>query len=115
MTSKMVIELGKYVVMMIKAFLTKSGISRNYIPCNIMTSKQLDFKSKRRCPFGAYVQLHNGHNITNQIIDQNQGLICLGPTGSLQGIYAFLLIFTRRKITHTQLTDYRPLHASPDG
>ena len=32
MTGQMIIELGKYVVMMIKAFPPKSGISRTYSP-----------------------------------------------------------------------------------
>ena len=44
MTSRMIIELGKYVVMMINYFPPKSGISRTYSPRTIMTVKKLDSK-----------------------------------------------------------------------
>ena len=39
------------------------------------------------------------------MIDRNQGTICLGPTGNLQGSYAFLLLRTGRKITRNQYTE----------
>ena len=42
-TSRMIIELGKYVVIMINAFPPKSGLSCTYIPRTIMTGNQLDF------------------------------------------------------------------------
>ena len=67
-----------------------------------MTGKQLDFKKQGRCPFGAYVQSHNDRNVTNKMIDPTQGAICLGPTGNLQGYYAFLYLRTGRKITCNQ-------------
>ena len=53
MTSRMIIELGKYVIIMINAFPPKSGLSRTYILRTIMAGKQLDFKKQCRCPFGA--------------------------------------------------------------
>ena len=39
------------------------------------------------------------------MIARNQGSICLGPTGNLQGSYAFLLIRTERNITLSQFTE----------
>ena len=50
MTSWMIIELGKYVFMMINSFPPKSGLSHTYIPCTIIIGKQLDFKKQCRCP-----------------------------------------------------------------
>ena len=75
MTSRMVIELGKYIVMMINAFPPKSCISCTYSPHTIMTGKQLGYKKKLRCPFGTYVKAHNDRNVTNQMIDRSQGTI----------------------------------------
>ena len=46
MTSRMTIELQKYVFMMINAFPPKSGILRTYSPRTIMTGMQLDFKKQ---------------------------------------------------------------------
>ena len=70
-----------------------------------MTVKQLDFKKKCWYPFGTYVQAHANRNVTNQIIDQNQGTIYQGPTGNLQVTYAFLSLRTERKITRSQCTE----------
>ena len=104
MTSRMIIELGKCIVMMINTFPPKSSLSRTYIPRTIMTGKQLDFKKQCRCPFGAYIHDHGDSNMTNLMVDQTQGAICLGPTGNLQGSYAFLLLHTGRNITQSQFT-----------
>ena len=73
-----------------------------------MMGKQLDFKMQFRRPFGAYVQAHNDRNVTNKTIDWNQGNICLGPTGNLQGSYDFLSLHTGRKITRIQFTELPP-------
>ena len=61
----MIIELGKYVVVIINAFQKKSGISFTYSPHTIMTGKQLDFKNQFQCPFCAYIQAHSDRNVTN--------------------------------------------------
>ena len=55
MTRHMVIELGKYVVMMIHDFQPKSDISRTYSPHTIMAGNHLDFKNQLQCHFGNYV------------------------------------------------------------
>ena len=46
MNSRMIIELGKYAVMMINAFPPKSGISHTYSPRTIMTGKQTYFNKQ---------------------------------------------------------------------
>ena len=75
MKSRMVIEISKYVVIIQNDFPLNIGILQIYSSCTIMTGKHIDFKKKSRCPFGAYVQAHNSHNATNQMIDQNRGTI----------------------------------------
>ena len=104
MTIWMIIDIGKYLVRMINAFPTNSGISRNYRPHIIMTGNQIESKNHNQRPFGAYVQVHNDRNVTNKIIDMNQGTIYLVPTGNLQGMYKFLSLCTGRKITRIQFT-----------
>ena len=71
----MVIEIGKDLAMMVNNFPLKSGISGTYNLHTIMTGKKLDFKNQCRRPFGAYVQANNYSNLTNKIIDRNQGAI----------------------------------------
>ena len=105
MTSQMITELEKYVVMMIKTFPQKRCISRTYSPHIIMTGKKLDFNKQCLCPFGAYLQAHNYRNITNKMIELTQGAICLGPTGNLQGTYAFLYVYTGRNMTCNQFIE----------
>ena len=83
MTSRMIVYLHKYVVMMINAFPPNRSLSRTYSPCNIMMGKQLDFKKQCRCPFGGYIKDHNNRNVTNVMVDRTQGIICLSPTGNL--------------------------------
>ena len=91
MTSRMIIELGKYVVMVITTLPSKRGLPQTYSPSTIMTSKQLDFKKQFWTPFGAYAQTHDNRTVTNLMVDRNQGAVCLGPTGNLKGSYEFLL------------------------
>ena len=67
--------------------------------------KQLYFEKKCRCPFCAYVQVHDDRNVNNLMVDRTQGAICLGPTGKLQGSYVFLLLRTGREITWSQFTE----------
>ena len=55
MPSRMIIELGKYAVIMSNAFPPKIGISRTNSLCTIMMGNQLNFKKQCRCPFGSYV------------------------------------------------------------
>ena len=70
-----------------------------------MTGKQLYFKKKCPWPFGDFVQAHDDKNITNQIIDQTQGEVYLGPTGKLQVNHDFMLPRTGSKITYTHFTE----------
>ena len=104
----MIIELGKYVVVMNNAFPPNIGLSRTYSACTIMPGKQLDFKKKCRCPFGDYVQAHVDRNVTKIMVGSTKGAICLGPMGNLQGSYDFLSLHTGRKITRIQFTELPP-------
>jgi hypothetical protein len=100
MPRRMVIELAKYVVLMLNSFPPGSGLSRTYSPRTIMTGKQLDFAKHCKIPFGAYAQTHEDRDVTNTIDkDRTEGGICLGPTGNSEGSYTFLSLRTGRQIT----------------
>ena len=88
-TRRMTIDLAKHVVMFLNAFPPKSGLSKTYSPCTIMTGKALDWKKSCKLHFGAYAQVHEDRNVTNTLEERNQGAICLGTTGNLQGTYNF--------------------------
>ena len=90
----MVIELGKFVIFMINAFPPKRSVSNTYSPRTIMTGNALDFKKHCRCPFGAYVQVHDDRYITNTMVERTQGAIFLGPTVNIQGSYACMSLRT---------------------
>ena len=53
-TRLMTIELTKHVVVLLNAFLPKSGLSKTYSPRTIMTGKALDWKKSCKLHFGAY-------------------------------------------------------------
>ena len=63
----MKIELAKHVMMLLKAFYPKSGLSKTYSPRTIMTGKALDWKKICKLQFGAYAQVHEDRNLTNTL------------------------------------------------
>ena len=86
-TRSITIELAKHVVMFLNAFPPKSGLSKTYSPRKIMTGKSLDWKKSCKLHFWTYTQVHKDRNAANMLEERTQGVICLGPTGNLQGTY----------------------------
>ena len=74
-TRRMTIELAKHVVMFLNALPPKSGLSKTYSPCKIMTGKKLDWKKSCKLHFGAYAQVHEDRNVTNTLEERTQGAI----------------------------------------
>ena len=107
-TRRMTIELAKHVVMFLNAFPPKSGISKTYSPRTIMTGKALDWKKSCKLHFEAYAQVHEDINVTNTLEDRNQGEICLGPTGNLQGTYNLFSPRSEKKIPAENSQRYPP-------
>ena len=91
--------------MFLNAFLPKSGMSKTYIPCTIMTEKYLYWKKICKLHFGAYVQVHNDKNVTNTLEERTQGAIRLGHTVNLLGTYNLFSLRSDNKITREQFTE----------
>ena len=98
------IELAMHVVMFLNASPPKSGMSKTYSPCTIMTGKSIDWKKTCKLHLGAYTQVHRYRKVTNTPEERTQGAICLGFTGNIQGTYNFFSIHTGKKITRGQFT-----------
>ena len=105
MNSCTIIDIGKYVVMMINTFPPKRGLSHKYSSRTSMRGNRLEFKKQSRCPFRSYIQPHDDRNVSNLMVDRIQGAICLCPTGNLQGPYKFLSICTGRNIIWSKFTE----------
>ena len=103
-TRRMTIELTKHIVMFLRAFPPKNGLSKTYSLRIIMTGKALDWKKSCKLHFGAYTQVQENRNMTNTIEERTQGAIRLGSTVNLQGTYNLFSIQYGEKITHGQFT-----------
>ena len=79
------IDLAKHVVMFLKAFPPKSGVSNTYSPYTTMIGKTVDWSKSFKLHFRAYEQVHEDRNVTNTLEGRTHIEICLGPTGNLQG------------------------------
>jgi hypothetical protein len=55
------IELIYHVVLLLNAFLTKSGVSTMLLPCKIVQTHKLYFKKHGKAQFGANPDKHNGY------------------------------------------------------
>ena len=69
-----------------------------------MTGNALDWKKGCKLHFGEYAQVHKERNVTNTLDERTQGVICLGPTGNLQGTYHLFLLHSGKKITRGKFT-----------
>jgi hypothetical protein len=71
----------------------------------------LDYSKHCKLPFGAYVEMHEENNPTNNMKERTRAAICLGPTTNFQGSYKFLCLKTGRRITSKQFKEL-PMPAS---
>ncbi len=69
-----------------------------------MTRPKLDAKLHCGAPFGLYCEVHVAE-ITNTMDPKTKWVICLGPTGNLQGSYKFLSFATGMKVTQRKFTE----------
>ena len=93
------IEMISFVVMWLNAFPTKSGLSEDLSPREIVMRTKLTFDKHCRVPlFGAYVETHDHPDKTNDSRPRTTPAIALGPTGNAQGTYKFYNLKTGKKI-----------------
>ena len=96
----MKMQLAKHAVMILNASPLNSRQPKTYSPLTIMIEKALEWKKSCKIHIGAYTQVHEDRNVTNTLEERTQGIICLGPTGNIQGTYNLFLLCSGKKITH---------------
>ena len=104
---QMPIHLLDFVVMWLNNFPIMDGISDHFSPRELIFCHRLDYKHHCCTPFGAYCETHEDNaQLTNSMKTQGTPVICLGPTGNLQGTYNFLNLVTGLVIKYADLTNY---------
>jgi hypothetical protein len=101
----MVIELLHFCVMWMNSFLVRSGVSDKWSPRELVSRHKLDAKLHCRTPFGSYCEVHVDPEITNTMDPRTKWVVCLGPTGNLQGSYNFLSLAMGKKVTRRKITE----------
>jgi hypothetical protein len=100
------IKLIHHVVLWLKAFPLKSGVSANLSPRKLVIRHKLDFAKHYQAQFGSYCKVHDEPMLTNSMTMRTTPAIVLGPTGNLQGTYKFFSLKTGKKIRQHKFTPY---------
>ena len=79
-------------VLFLNAYVDKQGISEEYSPRELILRWQLHWKRHCKYHFGAYGEAYDDPDptITNTQQLRSRSVICLGPTGNMQGSFFFL-------------------------
>jgi hypothetical protein len=65
----------------------------------------LDAKLHCSAQFRSYYKVHVDPEIMNTLEPRTRWTICMGPAENLQGIYKFLSLATRKKVTQRKFTE----------
>ena len=107
MPQLMIKILVSFQVLWLNAFPVKFGVSATISLRTIMTQKLIDYNIYCQIPFGAYVQIHESNDPTNDTEAlRTLAAVSLGPTGNRQGGYYFLNLTICKRITHNHFTPY---------
>jgi hypothetical protein len=106
MPQVILIKLIYHVVLWLKAFPTKTGMSAMLSLCEILYRHKLDFAKHCKAQFGMYCEAHNEPVRTNMMVTRLAPAIVLGPSGNLQGTYKFFSLATGKKIKQRKMTAY---------
>jgi hypothetical protein len=79
------IKLIYHVVLWLKTFPTKSGVSKMLSPCKIVYRHKLDFANHCKAQFGTYCKAQDELTPANMMVTCLSLAIVLGPTWNLQG------------------------------
>jgi hypothetical protein len=80
------IELIYHVVLWLKAYPTKSGVSNTLLPREIVLRK-LNIKQHCKARFGVYCKANDEPTPSNTMVSRSTPAIVLGPAGNIQGTY----------------------------
>ncbi len=83
MPQVMLVELIYHVVLWLNTFPTKTGVSKDLLPCKIAICQKLDFGKHAYAVFGSYCKVDNEPVPTNTMVTRLTPLIVLSPTGNL--------------------------------
>ena len=81
---------------------SENGVSGVYYLQNIILGQDLAYDKHCKFRFGAYVESHEDHHITNNMEEQTVSGICLGPNANFQGRYKIFSLKTGRVVTLKQ-------------
>ena len=98
------IELMHHVVLWLNGFPSKSGVSQNLSPIEMVIQHKLDFKKHCKAPFEACCETHDEPSVTNYMTSRSGASINLGPTGNLQGTCKFLSLDSGKKVKRQGFT-----------
>eukprot|EP00804_Cyclotella_cryptica_P021082 CCRYP_019384-RA/>CCRYP_019384-RA protein AED:0.40 eAED:0.40 QI:0/-1/0/1/-1/0/1/0/331 len=96
MLKQMVLHAG----LLLNAYVDKQEISNEYSPREIILRWQLRWDKHCKHQFGAYGQAYDDPSSTETNTQQarSRDVICLGPTGNMQGSYYFVDLSTKAVI-----------------
>jgi hypothetical protein len=107
---RMKIEFIYFIVLWLKAFPVKTGVSSTFSPRELLVQWKLDYTKHCWVLPGTYCEVHDEPSPSNTMTPRTHEAIALGPTGNLQGSVKFYLLDTghvlkRRSFTPLPMPD----------
>lgn len=102
---RIIIELVYFIILWRNASPSKSGVSNEYSPREILSGQKVDYGRDCLLDFGAYVEVHDEPSPLNGMKSRTRPCIALGPTANLQGTYKFLCLTTGKKLKKRKWTE----------
>ena len=100
----MIIEMIYKCVLWINAFPPKGGVSESISLRTLLTGLKFDYNFHCKIEFGAYAQVNEENLPKNSQQARTLDVICLGPSGNLQGGFKFMNLQTGKKLTRRRWT-----------
>ena len=66
--------------------------------------QKIDTKKWCKLMFGDYAEVHEANTITNSLNPRTRPVMCMGPTGNIQGLIKCMCIETGKKIVRRSCT-----------
>eukprot|EP00804_Cyclotella_cryptica_P027597 CCRYP_007506-RA/>CCRYP_007506-RA protein AED:0.33 eAED:0.33 QI:0/-1/0/1/-1/0/1/0/237 len=107
MPGQMIKRMVLQAVLFMNAYVDKQGISDEYSPRELILRWQLDWQKHCKYQFGSYGQAYDEPDSTETNTQQprSRNVICVGPTGNIQGSYYFLDLDTKELIKRRRFTE----------
>ena len=95
-----------FVVVWITSFLSAQGISKKYSPNEIVTKREMDFRTHCKHIFGTFVEYHNNPTFVNNMVPRTYACIALDSSGNIQGLQKAFEIYTGKILRHRKLIEF---------